>query len=53
MSDKLFLLLVMLFMPFVRIDDKEGKTRLAIWGALFYLLDYIAKTLRATFGGGK
>lgn len=53
MSDKLFLLLVMLFMPFVRICDKEGKTRFAIWGALFYLLDYIAEAVRATFGGSK
>lgn len=53
MSDKLFLLLVMMFIPYIYIKDKDGKVIFYICGVVFYLLDYIAELVRATFGGSK
>lgn len=52
-SDKLFLLLVMMFIPYIYIKDKDGKVIFYICGVVFYLLDYIAEAVRATFGGSK
>lgn len=53
MSDKLFLLLVTLFVPYIYVKDKEGKPRVFICGMVFYFLDYITEAVRAKFGGGK
>lgn len=51
MTDKQFILLMMLMCPLTVIKDSKGRTIFYICGLTYYILDYIAEAIRATFGG--
>lgn len=51
MTDKQFILLMMLICPLVFLKNSKGRTIFYICGLTFYILDYLAEAVRATFGG--